>query len=110
MMKTFKLSAIILSLFLTTIGLTGCGSYGWYPFLYHPSFSQGNVINPNAVNALKIGMTKEQVKNIMGSPLLDTPLSSDTWHYVYRQHEKNKLTQHNQLTLYFSGNRLVRIQ
>jgi len=109
-MKTSKLSAVILGLSLTSIGLSGCGNNGWYPFLYHPTYSQGNVINPYSVSELKLGMTKEQVKNILGSPVLDTPLSPNTWHYVYSQYEKNKLTQHKQLTLYFSGNKLAQIQ
>jgi outer membrane protein assembly factor BamE len=98
----------IIAVLLLTASLSGC-AHSWYPFVYRPPVSQGNIINPNAVALLKPGMSKDQVTRLMGEPLLETPLSPDTWHYVYTLREKGKLVQQKQLTLYFSGNSLVRI-
>jgi outer membrane protein assembly factor BamE len=98
----------ILAISLITSSLSAC-SNSWYPFVYHPPVSQGNVINDNAASQLKPGMSKAEVVNLMGNPVLDTPLSPDTWHYVYTIHEGSKVIQHKQVTLYFSGDRLVRI-
>jgi outer membrane protein assembly factor BamE len=103
-MKTSNKIGLALVVLLPLFGLTGC-----YPFLYHAPLEQGNVINPNAVAQLKVGMTKDQVLSTMGTPLLDTPLSPDVWHYVYTLRLKDKLTEQKQLTLYFSENKLVRI-
>lgn len=103
-----KTGGLVAALLLAT-GLSGCAN-SWYPFVYKPPVYQGNMINPNAVAQLKTGMTKSQVINLMGNPVLDTPLSPNTWHYVYTLREKGKLVEHRQLTLYFSGDHLARIE
>lgn len=95
-------SAVVLSTAL--LSLTGC-----YPFLYHAPLQQGNVINPEAVSKLKIGMTRDQVLSTMGTPMLETPLSPDTWHYVYMLRVKDKLADQKRLDLYFHQNRLASI-
>jgi outer membrane protein assembly factor BamE len=89
---------------LPLLGLTGC-----YPFLYHAPLQQGNVINSDHFALLKTGMTKDQVLATMGTPILETPLSPDTWHYVYTLRLKDKQVEQKQVTLYFSQNKLVRI-
>ncbi|HEV2613920.1 MAG TPA: outer membrane protein assembly factor BamE [Gammaproteobacteria bacterium] len=104
MMKMSNKIGLAFVLLMPLLGLTGC-----YPFLYHAPLEQGNVINPNAVALLKVGMTKDQVLSTMGTPILDTPLSPDVWHYVYTLRLKDKLTEQKQLTLYFSENKLARI-
>jgi len=93
---------------LAAMSLTGCEN-SWYPFLYKPTFTQGNNINPNAVAVLKPGMTKSQVLSVMGNPVLDTPLSADTWYYIYTLNEKGKVTQHKKVILYFAGDHLSKI-
>lgn len=93
---------------LLAASLSGC-SNSWYPFVYQPPVYQGNIINPNGVAQLKIGMTKDQVINIMGNPVLDTPLSPNVIHYVYNLRVKGKPVQHQQVTLYFSNDTLVKI-
>lgn len=103
-MKMSNKIGLAFVLLMPLLGLTGC-----YPFLYHAPLEQGNVINPNAVALLKVGMTKDQVLSTMGTPILDTPLSPDVWHYVYTLRLKDKLTEQKQLTLYFSENKLARI-
>jgi outer membrane protein assembly factor BamE len=101
-------TSCIFAAVLLTMTLSGCAG-SWYPFVYKPAVYQGNIINPNAVAMLKIGITKDQVANLMGNPVLDTPLSPDTWHYVYTLREKGKLVEQKQLTLYFSNNKLTQI-
>jgi len=100
-MKTSnKIIVAFVSLF-PLLSLTGC-----YPFLYHPPLQQGNVINTNAVNQLKIGMTKDQVTTLMGTPMLNTPETPNECHYVYTKRLKGKLVEQKHLTLRFAGNTL----
>jgi outer membrane protein assembly factor BamE len=100
--------SITLTGFLMAAGLSGCTN-SWYPFLYRPPVSQGNVINENALVQLKTGMSKAEVINLMGNPVLDTPLSPDTWHYIYTVHQGSKLVQHKQVILYFNDDKLIRV-
>jgi len=103
-MKMSNKISLAIVLLVAILGLTGC-----YPFLYHAPLQQGNVINPNAVAELKLGMTKDQVLNTMGTPILETPLSPDVWHYVYMQRLDGKLAEQKQLALYFRQNKLAQI-
>lgn len=110
-MKTYKITSFIIGISLSTAVLTACTSQsGWYPFLYHPSFSQGNVINSNAVKELRIGMSPSQVAQLMGEPLLKTPLSPNTYRYVYTMREKNTQTDQQQIILIFKDNALLQIK
>lgn len=103
MMKTSNKIILTFAALLPMLSLTGC-----YPFLYHAPLQQGNVINPNAVNQLKIGMTKDQVATLMGSPVL-TPNTPNEWDYVYVMRTNGKQTEQKQLSLRFSGNKLSAI-
>ena len=62
---------------------------------YKADIPQGNVIEQQDVERLKIGMTAQQVRFIMGSPLVVTLDDPREWRYVYRlkrdgQWEKTK--------------------
>ncbi|MDX2165337.1 MAG: outer membrane protein assembly factor BamE [Gammaproteobacteria bacterium] len=104
MMKTSNKIILTFAALLPMLSLTGC-----YPFLYHPPLQQGNAINQNAVSQLRIGMTKDQVATLMGSPVLNTPETPNEWHYVYSKRLKGKLVDQKQLILQFAGNKLSRI-
>jgi len=45
---------------------------------------QGNYLEQKNIDKLQIEMTKEQVKFILGSPVVIDIFNDDTWHYVYR--------------------------
>ena len=70
---------------------------------------QGNVIDQKQVDQLEIGMTPEQVRFLLGSPLLQDSFDSNHWDYVYYYRSpRGKVTQRN-LNLYFESERLARI-
>ncbi|CAM4434979.1 MAG: Outer membrane protein assembly factor BamE [Legionellaceae bacterium] len=60
--------------------LTGCTHF---PFVYRPNIQQGNVISTEALKDIKPGLSAEQVRYIMGSPLLTNVLDTQHWNYVY---------------------------
>jgi len=103
-----KIAALVSGILIAT-SLTACGSYGPYPFLYHPPVQQGNIINPAAFQMLKPGMNKAEVVNMVGEPILQTPFSPNVWHYVYTMRVKNRQTARQEITLYFSGDTLINI-
>lgn len=101
-------AVMLFSCLLLSSSLTAC-SHGYYPFLYHPPLAQGNVINPAAFDELKPGMSKAEVINLVGEPVLSTPFTPDTWRYVYTLREHNQLVSNKQVTLYFNGDTLTQI-
>lgn len=53
------------------------------PSIYKFDIQQGNVITQDMVDKLKPGMTKSQVRFIMGTPLIADTFSQDRWDYFY---------------------------
>lgn len=71
---------------------------------------QGNVITQEMLEKLKIGMEKQQVSRLLGTPLLEDPFHKGRWDYIYKfvagdTGEK----QSSHITLYFTGHNLTKI-
>lgn len=65
--------------FAALITLMGCS----VPGVYKIDVQQGNVITQDMVDQLRPGMTMNQVRFIMGSPLISDTFSPQRWDYVY---------------------------
>ena len=61
--------------------LTGCSLLE--KLVYRIDINQGNYVEQEAVDQLKFGMTKTQVRYVMGSPMLIENGYPDTWYYIY---------------------------
>jgi outer membrane protein assembly factor BamE len=67
---------------------------------------QGNQITPEMLARVKTGMTQQQVKALLGTPLLNDPLHANRWDYIYRFSQEGKLIEEKRLTLYFENDSL----
>ncbi len=64
------------------LALSGC-SYFQFPGVYKVNVQQGNIITQEMVDQLKPGMTKSQVRYVMGTPLIADTFHQDRWDYFY---------------------------
>jgi outer membrane protein assembly factor BamE len=92
--------------------LAGCESVrGWVPPLiqpYRPDVQQGNVVTREMAEQLREGMSREQVRFLLGTPMLSSPFHADRWDYVYfLKRGKGSETQSRRLTVQFKDNRLA---
>ena len=71
---------------------------------------QGNVVTPEMMETLKIGMTTRQVRFILGSPQLVDPFRENRWDYIYRLRQEGEVIENSRLTVYFEGDTLSRIE
>jgi outer membrane protein assembly factor BamE len=69
---------------------------------------QGNYLDPEVIAKLKPGMTRSQVRFLLGTPLLTDAFHPDRWDYLYIDRRKGKLVQEHRLTLWFDGDQLKR--
>ncbi len=90
-----------------TMALTACGSGKW-GFPYRPDLQQGNWITAQQVAQLQPGMTREQVRYILGTPTLQNVFRDDRWDYPYYSKPGYGETQQRQFTVWFEGDTLVR--
>jgi outer membrane protein assembly factor BamE len=105
------------SLVLLPLLLAGCGLFrGWsapaVPGLvpYTIDIQQGNVINKDMLAKLQPGMTRNQVRFVLGTPLLVDPFRSDRWDYVYFLDKKGSRVEQRQLRVYFKDDKMVRYE
>lgn len=71
---------------------------------------QGNVVSEEQLSQLQIGMDKRQVRQILGSPMLNDPFHQQRWDYYYSMKQGGELVERYRVTLFFEGESLVRIQ
>lgn len=71
---------------------------------------QGNIITPEMVEQLKPGMTRQQVRFVMGTPSLVDTFHRDRWDYIYTLKDREGKREQKHVTLFFEGDELVRIQ
>ncbi len=78
--------------------------------LYRLPTRQGNVIDPRDLAKLQVGMTREQVKFVMGTPVAANPFSDDRWDYfAYYKSPRGGQSQRT-VSLYFDEqNKLARM-
>jgi len=90
--------------------LAGCASLpDYFPrFLkpYRPDVQQGNVITNEMVDQLHAGMTRDQVRFMLGTPLLADAFHRDRWDYLYYLNPRKGSPQRRNLVIYFVDNRL----
>ena len=81
--------------------VAGCG------ILYKQPIYQGNLIEKAAADQLQVGMSKEQVVNLIGTPSIADPFHHDRWDYVASERTgRLGRTQVKDLTLWFDGDTL----
>ena len=51
--------------------------------VYQANLSQGNVIKQDDLDQVEVGMTRSQVRFLLGTPMIDDPFHDDRWDYVY---------------------------
>lgn len=95
--------------------LAGCGSMrSWTPTFiqpYRPDVQQGNVVTKEMVDQLREQMTRDQVRFLLGTPLLTSIFHRDRWDYVYYlQRGKGDEKQLRRLVVLFKNDRLASFQ
>ena len=91
-------------------GLIGCGSNIGFPGVYRINVEQGNVVTEEMVDQLRPGLNRRQVRYIMGTPLIEDSFHEDRWDYRYTLRNGNETLTETQLTLWFEGDELVRVE
>jgi outer membrane protein assembly factor BamE len=76
---------------------------------YKMDIRQGNFVTPEMREKLKLGMTRQQVHYVLGTPMINDAFHADRWDYVYRMEHGKKLIEEHKLTLYFEGDNLMRM-
>jgi len=77
---------------------------------YKVEVVQGNFVSKEQVAALKPGMSRQQVREILGTSLLSDVFHANRWDYVFTIRRQGVEPQQRRLTLYFNGDSLDRFE
>ena len=96
----------VLFLSLVAIALSGCSSWG-FPGVYKINVEQGNIVTSEMVDQLKPGMSRRQVRYILGTPLLEDSFDPERWDYIYTLRNGDTLLVENRLSIFFEGDSMA---
>jgi outer membrane protein assembly factor BamE len=86
--------------------LSACGFVG-FPGVYRINVEQGNLVDQDMVDQLKEGMSRRQVRFIMGTPLIEDTFNPDRWDYPYVLRNGQDILRQASVTVHFDGDKLV---
>lgn len=96
-----SLWVLLVSLWIV-VALAGCTTY-------RIDIQQGNVVTQEMVAKLKPGMTRSQVKFVMGTPLVADVFHPNRWDYFYKFDKAGRPREQRTLTLVFDTDALKQI-
>lgn len=89
--------------------LTACGISIPKVKPYKMDIQQGNVVTSKMLLQLKPGMTKSQVRYIMGTPLIQDSFHANRWDYFYQMRKGGKVTEQRLVYLTFKNSLLDKV-
>lgn len=111
-------TGLVALLFVTlALSLPGCSGLsaskinpvGWIT-PYRMDIVQGNFVSKEQVAALRSGMTRGQVKDTLGTPLVSSLFHQDRWDYVFTLKRQGLEPQSFKYTVFFKGDQLERFE
>lgn len=91
----------IFALVVTCLLLTGCGA------IYKIDVQQGNYLTQDAVDKLKPGMSKAEVRQVLGTPLLVDTFHNNRWDYFFSNKERFKSEDRKRFSVFFENDKVV---
>ena len=77
---------------------------------YRVDVVQGNFVSREQVQALQAGMGRQQVRDILGTPLVSSLFHADRWEYVFTLRRPGVEAQTRKLTVFFKDDALLRFE
>ena len=80
--------------------------------VYRMDIQQGNLLDAEQVDQLEVGMTRSQVRFLLGTPMVIDSFDADRWDYVYslRRGHSRKRHEARHLVVWFDGDKVTRIE
>jgi outer membrane protein assembly factor BamE len=78
--------------------------------VYRINIQQGNFLDQNAVEQVKAGMTRSQVRYLLGTPMVADSFDKERWDYIYYLKKgRSRHVDSRRVTVYFDGDKVARL-
>ena len=81
--------------------LAGCG------LVHKIDVQQGNYVTQDSAARLKVGMTKAEVRQTLGTPLLSDAFHANRWDYYFSNVKGRKTEERSRLSVFFENDKVV---
>jgi len=95
-----RLACLILA---AAVPLAGCG------LIHKIDIQQGNFVTPESTAKLKKGMTKSEVRQLLGTPLLTDAFHANRWDYYFSHQKGGKMAERTRFSVFFEDEKLVAV-
>ncbi len=83
--------------------LSGC--------IYRPDIQQGNLLSVKDIEQVQVGMTRSQVRFLLGTPMVSDPFAPHRWDYVYRmEYGRRRSVDSAHFIVHFEGDKVVKVE
>jgi outer membrane protein assembly factor BamE len=94
-----SLAFLALSAVVSLSFVSGCA----YVRPYKIEINQGNYVTQDAVDKLKVGMTRSQVRTVLGPPLIESAFHTNRWEYHFSLERRGAPVTKHQVSVFFEG-------
>ncbi len=78
--------------------------------VYRPNIQQGNLLRIEDVDQVTVGMTRSQVRYLLGTPMVSDPFQPDRWDYIYTLHRGHERKfDRSYFVVYFEGDHVAKV-
>ncbi len=78
--------------------------------VYRINIQQGNFLDQGAVDTVKPGMTRSQVRYLLGTPMVADSFNKERWDYIYYLKKgRSRQVDSRRVTVYFEGDKVARL-
>jgi len=102
-MRPARLTAARCGALLAALALSAC--------VYRMDVQQGNLLDAEQIDQVEVGMTRSQVRFLLGTPMVIDAFDADRWDYVYslrRGHERHVTRRH--VVVWFDGDKVSKVE
>jgi len=79
--------------------------------VYRPNIQQGNLLTLKEVDQVTVGMSRSQVRYLLGTPMVSDPFAPQRWDYVYRmQYGRDKNVDTAHFVVRFDGDKVTAVE
>jgi outer membrane protein assembly factor BamE len=102
-MKSTRLTLLALLAALSALGMSGC--------IYRMPIQQGNFLEDREINQITLGMTRTQVRYLLGTPMVADPFINSRWDYVYTfKQGRLRRAERRHFIVHFDGEKVVKLE
>jgi outer membrane protein assembly factor BamE len=101
--RTAQHAAALPTLLVATVLAAGC--------VYRPDIQQGNLLKISTIEQVTVGMSRSQVRYLLGTPMVSDPFAPQRWDYVYSlTYGSERYTDLAHFVVYFDGDKVSGVE